>query len=440
MGSDISASAGALVRQEASPFDSPIAYWSLIFLTFIMFIAPMGYLPFLIPLRLAFVSAVLAALTYLLSVSTQGRKLSVWNTEVKIILWLALFAILSIPSSRWRGGSYEMLFDTYLKSVIVFFLIANLLSTDKRIRTFLWALTLYSAFNAVVGIQNYRTGNFLNGRITGGYSGLTSNPNDLALSLNLIIPFMGYLYLTSGSGLKKALAAASLIGSIACIVATWSRSGALSLFAMLLWFVWWRSGTKRIGAMLGVSILIVLALALAPQGYSDRLASTTDFSKDDGSAAARWETTKAGFRQTFEHPLGIGLGMNGLMNHDEGMGWSAGVHNVYLQISTETGIIPAILYIMLLWKLIWGMKEIGTLSEQKNVATLGDALACTFVGFAVEAFFSPVAYNFYFYIIAGIAVATKQIIKSTAVSRQATGSHTSQLPAFSGSYPIARTR
>jgi O-antigen ligase len=101
--------------------------------------------------------------------------------------------------------------------------------------------------------------------------------------------------------------------------------------------------------------------------------------------------------------------MTGLLNHDEGMGWSAGVHNVYLQISVELGLIPGILFIVLLVKLILRMKSIKVSSQQSDVSILAEAAACALVGFAVEAFFSPVAYNFYFYILAAIAIAIKEV-------------------------------
>ena len=69
-----------------------------------MFIAPMGYFPVLIPLHLALVSAILAIATYTLSVLSERRPLSIWGTEIKLIMWLVAFAIISIPFSRWRGG------------------------------------------------------------------------------------------------------------------------------------------------------------------------------------------------------------------------------------------------------------------------------------------------------------------------------------------------
>src|SRR6266498_3962844 len=138
---------------EAAIFDSPVAFNSLIFLTFILFVAPQAYFTGLIPLRLALVSALLSMAAYVVATMSQRHRLTIWGPEVKLILWLVVFAVISIPQSRWRGGSYEILFDTYLKAVIVFFLIANLLTSERRIHTFLWALTWYSAFNAVSGIN-----------------------------------------------------------------------------------------------------------------------------------------------------------------------------------------------------------------------------------------------------------------------------------------------
>ena len=372
-----------------------------------MFIAPMGYFPVLIPLHLALVSAILAIATYTLSVLSERRPLSIWGTEIKLIMWLVAFAIISIPFSRWRGGSYELLFDVYLKSVIVFFLIANIMTSERRLRGFLWALTIYCAINSLVGINDYRTGALYQGRIKGaGYSGLTANPNDLALSLNLIIPFMWYLIVTTHKRLPKMIAVGSLALSIMCIVITYSRGGAITLFSILLFFILTRSGKSLLPSLLGAVFVIAVIMSLAPEGYSDRLASTTDFSKDDGSASARWQLMIIGLRQSIEHPFGVGLGMNDLIQFDQGLGWSE-VHNVYLQISSELGIIPAVLFVILIWKLIVSMRKIKD-ADTKELGTylvLARATQASLVAFAVAGMFHPVAYNFYFYIIAGIAVA-----------------------------------
>jgi O-antigen ligase len=398
---------------EAAIFDSPIAFNSLIFLTFIMFVAPQAYFTGLIPLRLALVSALLSMAAYAAATMSQRHLLTVWGPEVKLIVWLVVFAVISIPSSRWRGGSYEILFDTYMKAVIVFFLIANLLTSERRFHTLLWALTWYSAFNAVSGINAFRQGIFIphTERIYGASTPLTMNPNDLALTLNLLIPFIGYLFLSSKSGLQRIVAGAILLASVVCVIVTYSRGGAITLLAILLWYVWTRSGPRRIGALIGVSLLIGVIILVGPAGYSDRIVSSTDFSMDKtGSADARWTMMKEGVRQTYEHPLGVGLGMMALLNVEEGRGWM-GVHNVYLEISTELGLIPGILFIVLLWKLIAGMRRIRSLPTALGgkLGLLAGATECSLVAFAVGAMFHPMAYNFYFYILAGIAVALKEM-------------------------------
>jgi putative inorganic carbon (HCO3(-)) transporter len=249
-------------------------------------------------------------------------------------------------------------------------------------------------------------------RIQGGFSGLTSNPNDLALSLNIIIPFVWYLFLSARNGAQKVYTGITLALSLTCIVVTWSRQGAITFLGMLIWYVWHRPGQSRITALLGVIVLVGTVMLIAPEGYSDRIVSSVDFSKDKtGSADARWETTKAGFFQTFERPFGVGLGMNGLLNHDEGRGWAAGVHNVYLQISTELGLIPGVLFIVLLWKLIINMKKIKRphVPKQGQLASLAEAVECGLLAFAIGGWFAPVAYTFYIYILAGMAVATKEM-------------------------------
>src|SRR6266568_228619 len=167
---------------EAAPFDSPVAFIGLMFLTFMMFIAPQAYFTALIPLHLALVAALLSMTAYVASTMTQRNRLTIWTPEIKLTVALVVFAVISIPHSKWRGGSYDVLFDTYLKAVIVFFLIANLLTSERRFHTVLWALTFYSAFNAISGINAFRQGTLLTeGRILGGgNSPLTANPNDLA--------------------------------------------------------------------------------------------------------------------------------------------------------------------------------------------------------------------------------------------------------------------
>ena len=400
---------------------SPLAFTSLLFLFFIMYVAPQALIPELESLHLAQVSAILALVTSGKKIISQGRRLIVLNQEVKLTVWLVVLAVLSIPFSKWPGGSWASFTDQYSKSVIVFFLVAILLDSLKQLQRFLWAIAIFTAFNAVVGIHEYLAGSFNSAfeRIRGGVSGMTSNPNDLALVSNLAIPFVGYLYVTSKARLAKMLSAGIIAVSVAAIIITYSRGGFLALIALLLWFVYVKSMRQGPGAFIRhiamVFALLLMLFAFGPEGYSQRILSTYDTSKDyTGSAQERSKAMIGTAQSMIEHPLGSGLNMHNLLLHETGLGW-AGVHNVYLQYAADLGIIGGILFLVILLKLLASMRRIrlSTAEADRPVAPLAGATEAALIAFAVAAFFLPVAYNFNFYIIAGLAVAVKGLARHT---------------------------
>ena len=415
---------GALAKPEfpdpiggATSLESSLAFKCLLFLIFIIYIAPQAIFPALQPLHLGKVSAFAAMVGYGLYV-LQGHRLTVMYPEVKLVLWLVAFAVLSIPISKWPGGSFEAFTDLYSKSVIVFFLIANLLTSKARFGQVFWAIAIFTGFNAGVGIKDYLNGTFVSDRIPGAYSGITTNSNDLALSINLAIPFVGYLFVTSKARLLKLLTGGILVMSLACIVVTFSRGGFVTLLGLLLWFACTRK-QAGLGSLILSLLLLMAGLAaiviFGPEGYSERIASIVDSTKDStGSATLRRDGMEGALRGLLDHPLGVGLNMNGLDFHESNLGWN-GVHNVYLQIGSELGIVPGILFIVLLWKLLATMRK-SRLSAPPNLARLAWAVEGSLVAFAVGAMFHPVAYHFFFYINAGLAVAFKSMASGSLES------------------------
>ena len=77
----------------ATSLESSLAFKGLLFLTFIIYIAPQAIFPALEPLHLGKVSACVATVGYGLYVAT-GHRLTVMFPEVKLVLWLVAFAAL----------------------------------------------------------------------------------------------------------------------------------------------------------------------------------------------------------------------------------------------------------------------------------------------------------------------------------------------------------
>ena len=389
---------------------SPLAFKALLFFFFIMYVAPQALIPGLEPLHLAKISAVLAIAAYGFSRLVQGQQLTVFTKEIKLILWFVVVAIVSIPLSQWPGGSWDFFTDTYSKSVILFFLVVNLLVNQKRCRQMLWAITIFSAFNAVIGVDRYLSGEVVGGyRVKGGYSGLSADPNDLALSLNLAIPFMWYLFESSKRTFQKMLAGSMLVLAVVGVILSYSRGGFLALIGLFLWFAWIRFKNRGAAVLVKAAFIGMLVLAFFPSGYSDRVLSIFDSSKDDtGSGEVRLIVMKEAVNIVVQHPLGAGLKMHNLLVQKAGAGW-AGVHSVYLEIAADLGLIGGVLFVVIHWKLIRAMQHLRTSPALRGstLRPLAEATEVSLIAFAVGGMFLAVAYLQSFYILAGITLAVK---------------------------------
>src|SRR3989442_6123180 len=222
-----------------APTGSPAArlpFYALMFFTFIVLVAPQGVLPALAPLHLALVAATVAAATHVADRIRQASPLTVSEPEIRLALLLFGLGTLSVPTSYWIEGSVQTLLGLFGKSLIVFLLLANILVTAERLRGMLWLLTLGSMIPAAAVVKNYLSGDLVGARVQGYLGALTSNPNDVALTLNIVIALAVGLALASRRrGHRVALAAAIALG-VAGVVVTFFPAGFILLTITLLLF------------------------------------------------------------------------------------------------------------------------------------------------------------------------------------------------------------
>src|SRR4029077_8437728 len=121
------------------------------------------------------------------------------NRELMIAAALSGWAVLTVPLSYWPGGSLNLLSDEYLKSVVILWLLANVVTTPQRLRFVAVSLTMCSIPLATTAVKDFLSGNFGvggNDRIAGYQNGI-GNPNDMALMLNLITPLSIAIFLST---------------------------------------------------------------------------------------------------------------------------------------------------------------------------------------------------------------------------------------------------
>ncbi len=402
-------------------------FWAMMAFTFVLFVAPQTFVPGLSALRVALLTVVVVVATYVHYQVSRGRPLTIWPREMKLTLWLVAWAFLTIPFSMWPGGSWGLLTDLYLKTLVIFWLLTNVVTTPARLRQVAWGLTLMTVPAAISGVKNYTSGVYMQygaGRIRGYEAGpMTGNPNDLALTLNLVLPLIvALLFLT-----KRPLWRAVLIGIIGLdvmvIVLTFSRGGFLTLAlsaGIVLWRITRRAGPKY--AFMAVGLLLVLA-PLVPSSYYGRLASITDVEADETSSAEeRQQDLFVAMGYVARHPvLGTGIGNNILaMNNERGARWAA-VHNSYLQVGMELGLPGLILYVLIV---VGTLKAVGRVVRRtrgdpahRELFWLASGLQVSLIAFAFAAMLHPAAYNFYFYYFGGLALAARAMHERLAPSR-----------------------
>lgn len=414
-------------------------FWGLMGFTFILFISPQSFFPVLAPLRIALIMAAVAMVAYLTDRLSRHRPILELGRETVLVACLLGWAILTLPLSYWPGGSIGALTNTYLKTLIVFWLLSHVVNTLPRLQIVAWALSLMAVPLALAGLANYMTGNYMqsgfapqDSRILGYDAPLTGNPNDLALTLNLILPLSTALFLGSRSNAARMVLLICIGLDAIAIIATFSRAGFLTLgvtFVTYLWVLYRRR--ERHWAVLAVA-LVFAALPFIPSGYMDRLSTITDIDADPtGSAQARWGDTLAALQYVAYNPIvGAGLGMDTLaLNEVRGPVWKE-IHNVYLQYAVDLGIPGLILFLMLVAGSIKSAREAQRRTEQelqfRILYYLAEGIRISLIAFAVAAFFHPVGYHFYFYYIAGLALAARAI--SAAAVKQSGDVQSNSVP------------
>lgn len=290
-----------------------------------------------------------------------------------------------------------------------------------------------SLLSAITAIHQHFAGIFIqnaDNRIVGYLSPLSMQPNDLALLLNIILPLTVALLLNTHRRGIQLFCGATAILQVVAIVLTFSRSGFIGLATIAGIYCWKFRGRPQRRWIVSAIVAAVLCAPLLPAGYLARLGTSTSIEGDAtddselGSAYAssqiRWEGLVASLRVIMQHPIvGVGIGSDVLaINEEIGLQeapWRS-VHNAYLQYGTDLGIPGLVIFLVLLIRCIRavrpGTDPASAPSSTREISLLAEGIHVSLLTFAVSAHFSPVAYQFYFYYIAGLAIATKEVYRA----------------------------
>jgi len=402
-----------------------VAFGALVLFICILILNPQAWFPVLKPLRIALLTSGVAAVSLVME-RWRDRKSLGFPPEMVICCLLLAWSFMTLPVSYWPAGSLATLTDAYIKAVMLFWLLANVITTEHRLRVIRTVLIVCSVPVAGTALSNFLAGRFLPddkvvARITGYGQGLSANLNDLALMLNLLLPLTIALFLSTTSKLVRSLCVAVITINILGIIVTFSRGGFLGLATIGVVYVLQmirRRGADRVWAF-AVVIAAVMTVPLLPSEYVDRLATVKSVESDPtGSSQARWRDNVAAAQFVAQHPIiGAGIGMDILaLNQIRGNKWLK-VHNVYLEYAVDLGIPGLALFLTLMYRVFKGVrsarKSLQGVPSHRQLFLLVQALETSLIVFSICGFFHPIAYDLFFYFIGGLALAAGVVTRQT---------------------------
>jgi O-antigen ligase len=421
--------AGPRWKAAAAPAGSPggvVPFWALVAFSFVMLLAPQSMFPFLAPLRPALLAAAIAIGMHAGSSIVAGRPITIVTREVILVGLLAAWSLATLPFSLWVGGSVALMTGIYFKSLALFGLNVNLVTTAKRLRVLAWLFAFAGIPLAFTALRHASVGRFAGGtdeavkRIAGYEAPLTANPNDLALMLNLLLPFAAALAVWVRRPALKALLWCLVGFDAVGVVLTWSRGGFLTLMTLGLLF-----GIHKLRGRPWATVTLVPAAAaaalllwIAPPSYLQHMQTITNYQADPtGSAQARLSDMITAAKIALRHPfIGAGLGMNTLaLNAERNRPAWKMVHDVYLEYAVDLGLLGLGLYVALFVSCLQAARRAARGpngppgSDAAFLTECGRAIFFALIAFGVAAVFHPVAYHFYFFGMAGLAVAAGRL-------------------------------
>ena len=393
-----------------------LTFLLLLLYTFFVFFRPYELIP-----GAGFLSSVtyfIALATMLVFIPTQFAatgSLSVFVTEIKAVLALTLIALLNMPIARSPGLAWETFNDSFIKAVLIFIVLTNVIASRRRLMMVIWVSLSVGFYVSYLALDLYMKGEFnVEGyRVAVELKGLFGNSNDMALHLATMAPIAVAL----GAGAKSQIArigyySLTILMMIAVTV-TFSRGGFLGLFAALLVVAWKLGRRSRLKVLAGSAFVSFLFILLAPGNYGTRLLSMVVPGLDPtGSGDARRELLKTSILATLRNPWGVGLGNSTLFGaHDQQ------THNAYTQVSSELGVLGLAAYLVFL---VWPVRMLGVIEREMDsendhswIYYLSVGLQGAMIAFMVSSFFGSVAYNWYAYYLVAYCVCLRRIYKES---------------------------
>ncbi len=336
--------------------------------------------------------------------------------------FVLFFGIVILLSSLFSAGGEGSRNAALVSGVLMlgYFLVANLMRTEKWIKRCVAALVSSATIVAIIGIFEYFFGNssseWLDVRLFAGIrlrvTSLFDNPNVLSTYLVLILPFALCYAIMSKTKKERFISGIVCACFLISVLLTWSRGAwiALAVVAIIFFTIYTRKTLRLFGIII---LAIPIVPMILPQNIIDRFLSILNFS--DSSISYRIYTWIGSLRAIKDHFWGgIGYGPEAFEKIYPGYAYS-GIeaaehsHSLFLQILLALGIGGLLTFIVMIFLFWQKCSEYIKNPENESSKFYVSAALVSTIGALIMGMFDYIWFNyrvfFIFWIILAIGCA-----------------------------------
>ena len=269
---------------------------------------------------------------------------------------LAVFTVFALQSFlfAWDFGYASNAFGFFAKSVLLVFLIGQLVRTERDLEELALVVFAATLSTVILGVLNFKFGIVKNWTVLVGAIGWLRfgtthmNPNNAALYLVSGLPLAVYAIKRVRPVVFRVLLVVGAVAMVAATIMTFSRQAIFPLSVVLLAVLFKEARSKWVYA--GVLFVVVIGVLLVPQYYWYRISTISQMFGEmtgDFSLMIRVKALVTGWHLFLQHPFtGIGLD-NFIVRSASELPVTMVAHNGYLEILTGVGLFGFIAYIMM---------------------------------------------------------------------------------------------
>jgi hypothetical protein len=373
-----------------------------------LYIRPQDFVPSLqgMPIMLM-IGAGTAALVFLHQAVRHRRLVFARVPQHLLVLWFYVAVVVSQMARMRLHGALEASLE-FVPTVVMYFLVVELVTTPRRVKIVFNLLVHLTLALAVQGLVMHFTGagfggkEAYQGRIQA--VGIFSDPNDLALIINTVLPLVILWLFESRSLLVKLYSFGIIIIFVYAIFLTASRGGLLCLGLMAILI-----GMRKFGKIVGVGAGLAIMAALVVLGPR-----MNTISPEEASSYGRLEAWVVGMQLFKNSPL-FGVGFGNFMEYH-----FRTAHNSFVLCAAELGLIGLYPWLMMIYMSLKNTrfveKELRA-DGQKDFARYAYAAELALLLFVAGALLLSRTYHPSFFVLIGLCAAISNVFVAQSGQR-----------------------